>query len=447
MKKSSIGLLTGLVLVWGATEFKFLVAPRLTDQGIRATIERCVEKYGSRVLWEVKEPILLKPTLAFLADWSKVKQISTSAMRDYIKSAHELGVDLVHLKQNQAGSECQFFFEDKDAVQLISSDEPLDRLPIEEGTEIDDGETRLHFHQGRFFRVYASGSMSSFSIFGLRNVFPFWEVWLVYPQYLVSRLMPYVLVLGLALVVASVSFKAAYYFKSKLRSQSRKLESKARAWSQQPTFPVSMFSEQHKGDPVSKDSLVSGKDLVFLASLPVQENKASGGGAPPIQKSPGLAQFKSLSQAEFEKIVENLESLRRETRSKVARTELDFMLAELYSGRHGIPGARLFLKRAQALAQTSVRIRPNTVGPNLKRPTAQAHGCLGSLSGEDIVWVLAKVGYQYERDSRNHFFLKCPGRPSVSIPKHDDIHPDRLRGILRKTGISLAKFNALYNIK
>ncbi|MBI4120357.1 MAG: hypothetical protein HY454_02725 [Parcubacteria group bacterium] len=445
MKRSSVGLLVGLVLVWAAMEFWFLARPEFSDQAIRATIEKTVRKrFGAWVLWEVKEPILLKSTPVSPAERAKVKPISTSAMRDFVGSAYQLGVDLIHLKQSEPGAVCQFFLEDKDAVFFAPPAEAV--ASYLEGAEIDDGEIRLHFHKGSFYKVYANGTMSPLSIFGLRNAFPFWEVQLIYPKYLALRAVPYVLWFGLVLAVVSAAFRLGCYFGAKTGSKSKPRPVPQKAALAPEFFPGRREERCGQSDSLPEDApLAPGDNLVLSPVALVSESGGNGDRAALTQKSlVDSRQARSPSQEKIDRAIRQLESLKRKTRAEAVRSELDFMLAELHSGRHGVPGARLFLKRAQALTQTSARIKPVVVKPDSGAAKAHIHTHLPSLSGEEIVGVLMKVGYQHERYSRSHFFLKCVGRPSVSIPKHDDIYPDRFRGILKKAGISLEEFSELY---
>ncbi|MEK7501289.1 MAG: type II toxin-antitoxin system HicA family toxin [Patescibacteria group bacterium] len=445
MTKSLVCLIGGLGLIWGTLEFHFLVSPGLSDRGIRQTIEKCaLEEYGCLVLWEVQEPILLKSTPVEMDNWSGVRQIDAAAMRQQVRMTYEAGMDLVHLKQDTAGLFCQFFFEDKDAVGFLPGNE---NFWLPEGTEIDDGDVRLHYHGGKFFRVYAAGLMSSFNIFGLRNMFPFWRVRLIYPLYLASKAVAYALGLGAALVAVTGFRTTRRFIKARSRLRTALLareRSKVPRLEQKILRPAAVWSDQqHQGDVKLGDMPPPAGVVVVLPPQSVEKSTA--------ERAPVLLKQATESgppeprrQSEFESIVQTLARSKKKTRSRDVREEIDLMLQELSSGRHGVKGARLFLRRAQVLVATANQVTPAAVRQHPKRSLDGPYCSLPSLTGGEIVRVLGKIGYRLDRFSRSHFFLKCPGRQSVSVPNHADIHSNRFRGILRQTGISPEEFGELY---
>ena len=65
------------------------------------------------------------------------------------------------------------------------------------------------------------------------------------------------------------------------------------------------------------------------------------------------------------------------------------------------------------------------------------------LSGEALVKILEKIGYQLMRQRGSHFRLSCPNRKSITVPNYTEISRGLLRKILRDTDITADEFNKM----
>jgi len=64
------------------------------------------------------------------------------------------------------------------------------------------------------------------------------------------------------------------------------------------------------------------------------------------------------------------------------------------------------------------------------------------LSGQDIVKILKKIGYQPIRQKGSHIRLDCltPGRKRVTVPNYKSIDVDLLSRIIRNAGMKKEEF-------
>lgn len=62
------------------------------------------------------------------------------------------------------------------------------------------------------------------------------------------------------------------------------------------------------------------------------------------------------------------------------------------------------------------------------------------VSGDECIAALIRLGYHVERSSGSHFWMVCPGRSPVPVPRHDELGKGLLRKILRTTDISVEEF-------
>jgi len=82
-------------------------------------------------------------------------------------------------------------------------------------------------------------------------------------------------------------------------------------------------------------------------------------------------------------------------------------------------------------------------------PNARERGGRGSttLTGSELVRVLARAGWEVERQRGSHWRLENPGRPrnSVTVAVHGnrDLPEGTLRAILRRAGLSREEFEVL----
>lgn len=62
------------------------------------------------------------------------------------------------------------------------------------------------------------------------------------------------------------------------------------------------------------------------------------------------------------------------------------------------------------------------------------------LSGEKIIKVLNKIGYQEARQRGSHIRLSCPDRKPITVPNYKAIDRSLLRKILRDAEIEVDAF-------
>ncbi|MEK7450383.1 MAG: type II toxin-antitoxin system HicA family toxin [Patescibacteria group bacterium] len=65
------------------------------------------------------------------------------------------------------------------------------------------------------------------------------------------------------------------------------------------------------------------------------------------------------------------------------------------------------------------------------------------LSGQEIIKILAKIGYGPVRQRGSHVRLSCPNKRSVSVPNYETVSRGLLRKILRDAKLSSEEFNRL----
>ena len=58
------------------------------------------------------------------------------------------------------------------------------------------------------------------------------------------------------------------------------------------------------------------------------------------------------------------------------------------------------------------------------------------VSGHQLIRALGRVGYEVSRIRGSHARLVCSGRPSVTVPLHDELDRGTLSAILREAEIS-----------
>lgn len=67
-------------------------------------------------------------------------------------------------------------------------------------------------------------------------------------------------------------------------------------------------------------------------------------------------------------------------------------------------------------------------------------GILSNLSGKNAVKIFEQFGYSVDHQTGSHIILFHQSRPTLSIPNHKELAPGLLRGLIRKSGISLEEF-------
>ncbi len=67
-------------------------------------------------------------------------------------------------------------------------------------------------------------------------------------------------------------------------------------------------------------------------------------------------------------------------------------------------------------------------------------GFLPRMSGKEAVKIFQKFGYILDHQTGSHLILYHEDRPTLSVPNHKELAPGLLRGLIRKSGISVDKF-------
>ena len=67
-------------------------------------------------------------------------------------------------------------------------------------------------------------------------------------------------------------------------------------------------------------------------------------------------------------------------------------------------------------------------------------GLLSNFSGKETVKILEKLGYNLHHQTGSHMILYHTSKPTLSVPNHKELAPGLLKGLLRKSGISLEEF-------
>jgi len=67
-------------------------------------------------------------------------------------------------------------------------------------------------------------------------------------------------------------------------------------------------------------------------------------------------------------------------------------------------------------------------------------GFLANISGKEASGVFEKFGYSVKHQSGSHLIMAHKEKPTISIPLHKELAPGLLRGLIRKSGISVDDF-------
>ena len=70
-------------------------------------------------------------------------------------------------------------------------------------------------------------------------------------------------------------------------------------------------------------------------------------------------------------------------------------------------------------------------------------GRLSNISGEKAVKIFEKFGYGVDHQSGSHIILYHLERPTLSVPNHKELAPGLIRGLIRKSGLTVNEFLAL----
>ncbi len=67
-------------------------------------------------------------------------------------------------------------------------------------------------------------------------------------------------------------------------------------------------------------------------------------------------------------------------------------------------------------------------------------GILSNISGHDAVRIFKKFGYTLDHQTGSHMMLYHDSRPTLSIPDLKELAPGLLRGLIRKSGLTVHDF-------
>ena len=67
-------------------------------------------------------------------------------------------------------------------------------------------------------------------------------------------------------------------------------------------------------------------------------------------------------------------------------------------------------------------------------------GILSNISGKQAVKIFQKFGYELDHQTGGHMILYHKSRPTLSVPNHKELAPGLLRGLIRKSGITVEEF-------
>jgi predicted RNA binding protein YcfA (HicA-like mRNA interferase family) len=65
---------------------------------------------------------------------------------------------------------------------------------------------------------------------------------------------------------------------------------------------------------------------------------------------------------------------------------------------------------------------------------------LSNISGKEAVKIFEKFGYVIDHQTASHIILYHESRPTLSIPNHKELAPGLLRGLIRKSGLTVNDF-------
>lgn len=67
-------------------------------------------------------------------------------------------------------------------------------------------------------------------------------------------------------------------------------------------------------------------------------------------------------------------------------------------------------------------------------------GRLSNISGKDAVKIFQKFGYILDHQTGSHLILYHESRSTLSVPDHKELAPGLLRGLIRKSGLTVDVF-------
>jgi predicted RNA binding protein YcfA (HicA-like mRNA interferase family) len=67
-------------------------------------------------------------------------------------------------------------------------------------------------------------------------------------------------------------------------------------------------------------------------------------------------------------------------------------------------------------------------------------GKLSNISGEEAVKTFQKFGYVLAHQTGSHMILYHESKPTLSIPNHKELAPGLIRGLIRKSGLTVEEY-------
>lgn len=67
-------------------------------------------------------------------------------------------------------------------------------------------------------------------------------------------------------------------------------------------------------------------------------------------------------------------------------------------------------------------------------------GILSNISGKEAVRIFKQFGYTVDHKTGSHIILYHETKPTLSIPDHRELAPGLLRGLIRKSGLTVDEF-------
>ena len=65
------------------------------------------------------------------------------------------------------------------------------------------------------------------------------------------------------------------------------------------------------------------------------------------------------------------------------------------------------------------------------------------VSADGFLRAVGKLGYRVDRQRGSHTILECAGRKPLVVPRHGELKPGLLRGLIRDAGLTVEEFTAL----
>lgn len=67
-------------------------------------------------------------------------------------------------------------------------------------------------------------------------------------------------------------------------------------------------------------------------------------------------------------------------------------------------------------------------------------GRLSNISGKEAVSIFQTFGYVLDHQTGSHLILYHESRPTLSIPNHKELALGLLKGLIRKSGLTVEEF-------